>query len=228
MWLQNTCNRIQLDFAGNSCGLWGLPVCWWPLIQTIHLHANTQQVVAAQYWPNWTPTAFFWPLNVAKYKLEQAESLPDDLLDSTACVSWGIPEAPGCSANALKQEFALKILAGKIKKQIIPGEDRKKVMNEDLESFEINRSPDKELCDVWVWRLAVWKINWIFFVCLSFPPLSKKESLSCLPTLSQQLYPQDGEQQLLCQLESANRNVRLKGQNCQTQLQFHLRLSLSK
>lgn len=175
--------------------------------------------MAAQYWPNWTPTAFFWPLNVAKRKLEQAESLPDDLLDSTACVSWGVPEAPRRSANALKQEFALKT---------IPGEDRKKVMNEDLESFEINRSPDKALCDVWVWRLAVWKINWIFFVCLSPPPLKKKESLSCLPTLSQQLYPQDGEQQLLCQLESANRNVRLKGQNCQTQLQFHLRLSLSK
>lgn len=109
-----------------------------------------------------------------------------------------------------------------------PRTRQKKVMNEDLESFEINKSPDKELCDVWVWRLAVWKINWIFFVCLSSPPASKNESLSCLSTLSQQLYPQDGEQQLLCQLESANRNVRLKGQNCQTQLQFHLRLSRSK
>lgn len=132
--------------------------------------------MAAQYWPNWTPTAFFWPLNVAKRKLEQAESLPDDLLDSTACVSWGVPEAPRRSANALKQEFALKILAGKMKKQTIPGEDRKKVMNEDLESFEINTSPDKALCDVWVWRLAVWKINWIFFVCLSPPPLKKGKS----------------------------------------------------
>lgn len=221
VWFQNNCNRIDRDLASN---LWSLGATC-VLVTTGPDNPPPCKPPAGCGYPLLTQLNSHGILLTPKRRQAQtgANTVPPRRSVRFHCVRLLGTSPKHCGAQLMPSNETFWQKINEKKKKHIPGQDRKK-SDEDYESFKINRSPDKELCDV-----LKTKINWTR--CLFIPPPpSPSKGKSLLPRDPQSTASPSGRRAAAA-LPIGKVQTGMwgwKGQNCPTQLQFHLCLSLSK